>query len=84
MTISSAIEKKKKYDQYQNLGKLAKKEHPNSMIGSYFLARFYEENGRPKKAHKEYRSAFSLNEASYLTKDMMIEKINSLKEHFGL
>lgn len=84
MAISSAIEEKKKFDQYKDLGKLAQKEHPNSMIGSYFLARYYEENGRPRKAKKEYLEAFSLKEDSYLTKDMMLERINTLKEDFGL
>lgn len=84
MAISAAIEEKGKFDQYKDLGKLAQKEYPDSMIGSYFLGRYYEENGRPKRAKKEYLVAFSLNEASYLTKDMMLEKINQLKENFGL
>ena len=84
MTISSAIEEKKEFEQYEDLGKLAQKEHPESMIGSYFLARYNEELGKPKRALKEYQEAFSLNEASYLTKDMMIEKINSLKADLGL
>jgi len=84
MTISSAIEEKKAFEQYEDLGKLAQKEHPESMIGSYFLARYNEEIGKPKKALKEYQEAFSLNEASYLTKDMMLKKINSLKADFGL
>ena len=84
MTISSAIEEKKEFEQYEDLGKLAQKEHPESMIGSYFLARYNEELGKSKRALKEYQEAFSLNEASYLTKDMMIEKINSLKADLGL
>ncbi|MDR6299588.1 alpha/beta hydrolase [Mesonia maritima] len=81
--IADAIEISKEWDQYKDLGKLANDEHPNKMLGSYFLARYYEETGNAKKAMKEYQNAFALEEASYLTKDMMLKRIEQIKQDFG-
>lgn len=81
--IAAAIEKKEKFEYYEELGKIARKEYPNSLLGHYYLARFYEETGEPKKAMKTYRSAYILEEIGGITKDMMLDKANKIKTDFG-
>lgn len=83
MAISTAIEEKEKWDEYKDLGKLAEKTYPDTMIGPYFLARYYEETGKPKKALRKYQIAYPLQEISYLTQDMIFDKIEKLKADFG-
>ena len=81
--IAAAIEKNKAYDEYEALGKLARKEHPDTLLGHYYLGRFYEETGEPKKAMRTYRSAYILEEVGGYTKDEMLERADAIKRDFG-
>tara|TARA_R110002050_G_scaffold29630_6_gene76093 strand:+ start:8370 stop:9518 length:1149 start_codon:yes stop_codon:yes gene_type:complete len=81
--IEAAIEKKEEFQYYEDLGKLARKEYPKTLLGNYYLARFYEETGEPKKAMKTYQSAFILDEIGGITKDIVIEKADAIKKDFG-
>ena len=81
--ISAAIEKNELYEYYEALGKLARKAYPETLLGMYYMARFYEETGEPKKAMRTYQSAYTLKEIAGLTKDEMLEKANLIKEDFG-
>lgn len=81
--VSAAIEKNEYYEYYEALGKLARKAYPETLLGAYYIARFYEENGEPKKAMRTYQSAYTLEEVAGLTKDMMLEKAELIKEDFG-
>jgi predicted alpha/beta superfamily hydrolase len=81
--VASAIEKTKKFEYYEELGKMAGSEYPKTLLGSYYMARFYEENGDPKKAMKTYQSAYILEEVAGITKDLMLEKSDAIKADFG-
>lgn len=81
--ISAAIEKNELYEYYEDLGKIARKAYPETLLGTYYIARFYEETGEPKKAMRTYQSAYTLKEIAGLTKDMMLEKADLIKEDFG-
>lgn len=83
MAISTAIQKKEEWEDLEPLGRLAIKEHPQSMLGYYFLGFGYEQLGEPRKALKAYESGFSLDEEVFLTKDYMLDKVNKIKEDFG-
>lgn len=80
---SAAIEKTEKFQHYEALGKLARKQYPDTLLGNYYLARFYEETGEPKKAMKTYKSAYILEEIAGITKDLMLEKADEIKADFG-
>ena len=62
---------------------MARKQYPETLLGNYYLARFYEETGESKKAMKTYQSAYILEEIGGLTKDMMLERADSIKADFG-
>lgn len=81
--ISAAIEKTEKFEYYEALGNMARDSYPETLLGTYYLARFYEETGKPKRAMRTYQSAFILEEIAGLTKDMMLEKADLIKEDFG-
>ena len=81
--IEAAIEKKEQFQYFENLGELARKQYPDALLGHYYLARYYEEIGEPKKAMKMYRSAYILDEIGGITKDLMLEKADEIKADFG-
>jgi len=81
--ISAAIKKTKKFEYYEQLGKLARDHYPNTLLGNYYLGRFYEETGKPKKAMKTYQSAYILEEIAGVTKDHVLELSEQIKADFG-
>lgn len=81
--ISAAIEKNESFEDYEELGKMARDHYPKTLLGNYYLARFYEETGESKKAMRTYQSAYILDEIAGLTKDLMLEKADSIKADFG-
>jgi len=83
IAISTAIERKELWEELEPLGKLAIKEHPETMLGYYYLGLGYEQLGEPKKAMRAYENGFLLSEVAFLTKDYMLEKVNKIKEDFG-
>ncbi len=83
IAASTAIEKNEKWDDMEPLGKLANKEHPEKMLGYYYLGMFYEQTGEPKKAMRAYENGFQLEEVAFLTKDYMLDKVNKIKDDFG-
>ncbi|MEJ6791285.1 MAG: alpha/beta hydrolase-fold protein [Lacinutrix sp.] len=81
--VAAAINKSKKFEYYEPLGKLARKEYPNTLLGNYYLGRYYEEKGDTKKAMKTYQSAYILEEAAGITKDHVLELAEQIKVDFG-
>ena len=81
--IAAAIKKKENWEYYEALGNLARKQYQETLLGNYYLARFYEETGEPKKAMKTYQSGYVLNEIGGITKDHMLEQAEQIKADFG-
>lgn len=81
--IAAAIEKNETFEYYEELGKMARKTFPDTLLGAYYIARFYEETGEPKKAMRTYQSAYTLEEIAGITKDLMLEKAELIKQDFG-
>ncbi|POS01873.1 alpha/beta hydrolase [Flavobacterium croceum] len=77
--IEAAIVKNKANNEFELLAQLANKMFPKTMLGEYYLARYYEALGDAKRAAKSYQTAFTLPEVGDLTKDMMLEKADELK-----
>lgn len=77
------LERNENWEDLEKIGKLARKEYPEHMLGNYFLGVVYENQGKPKQALRTYQNGFLLQEASFLTKDIMYEKAERLKSDFG-
>jgi predicted alpha/beta superfamily hydrolase len=81
--ISAAIEKTENFEYFEDLGKRARDEYPETLLGSYYLARFYEEAGDSKKAMRTYQTGFTFDEIAGITKDMMLQRAEAIKADFG-
>ncbi len=77
--IEAAIVKNKAYDELEALSNLAQKNYPKSMLADYELGILFEKKGDFKKARKYYQSAYQKDEIGNLTKDMMLDKMDELK-----
>ena len=62
---------------------MASKDYPETLLGTYYLARYYEEMGEPKKAYRTYKSGYVLEEIAGISKDLMLEKAEEIKADFG-
>ena len=81
---AKAIKEKEKWDALKDLSKIAEKNHPNKILGNYYLALHFEKIGKPKKAIKYYEAAaYGYEEVENITKDKVLDKANELKELFG-
>lgn len=83
IAISTALEKNENWGELEKLGKLARKLYPDYMLGNYYLGTVYENTEKPKLAMKTFQNGFLLEEISFLTKDVMLEKAERIKEDFG-
>ncbi len=77
--IEAAILKNKAYAEFDKLADLARKTYPKTMLSDYHMAMMYEKTGEIKKAAKAYQVAFQKEEIGDLTKDMMLDKADELK-----
>mgnify|MGYP000926045838 CR=1 FL=1 len=81
--IAAAIQKTKQFEYYEDLGKIASKQHPNTILASFYMGRYYEEIGKLKKAMNTYKSAYTLQEVEGYTKDDLFERADKIKEEYG-
>ncbi|MFI8377606.1 alpha/beta hydrolase [Leeuwenhoekiella sp. NPDC079379] len=83
IAIAAALEKKADWDGFENLGKLARKEYPETVLGAYYIGRSYEGNGDTKKAMRTYESALVLKSAGDVDKDILMARAQRIKDDFG-
>lgn len=83
MAVYNAMEKTKKWEELKDLAKLANDHYPNTMLGTYFDARYDEEMGNPKRAMRSYQKAYGQDPISFLTVDFMLEKADKIKKDFN-
>ncbi|MFS4415889.1 alpha/beta hydrolase [Maribacter sp. 2307ULW6-5] len=83
MAIYAASLKKEDFESLKPLSDVCKAEYPETMLGFYFEAEYYEQMGEPKKALKTFEKAFLMEEIDFLTKDMALEKMDAIKADFG-
>lgn len=83
IAICTAAEKKKQWESLEIVAKLAKAQYPDTVLGDYYLARFYEETGQPKKAMRTYQAAYDKEEVDFITTDLMLDRADKIKQDFG-
>lgn len=83
IAIASAAERKKEWASLEQVAQLARKELPDTVLGPYYLGRFYEETGEPRKAMRTYQGAFDLEEVGFITVDLLLDKADKIKQDFG-
>ncbi|QAA81890.1 esterase [Aequorivita sp. H23M31] len=83
LATATAAEKRKKWDALREIAELAKKQYPNNVLGDYFLGRYYEATGNPKKAMRSYQNGFDKEDVDYITVDKMLDRAAEIKKDFG-
>ncbi|NND88494.1 MAG: esterase [Flavobacteriaceae bacterium] len=83
IATATASEKRKQWESLREIATLAKKQYPETVMGDYYLARYYEEVGDPKKAMRTYQGAYDKEEVQFITIDLMLEKADKIKIDFG-
>lgn len=80
LAVGTAAEKRKQWAALEDIGKLAKKQHPDKVIGNYFLGRYYEESGNLRKAIHEFNGAYDKEEVDYITIDLLLDRADDIKD----
>ncbi len=83
IATATASEKLKQWESLREIATLAKKQYPETVLGDYYLGRFYEETGESKKAMKIYQGAFDKEEVDFITIDKLLDRADKIKNDFG-
>ena len=76
--VAKIAEQREDLQSLYKLGKLANKLHPETLLGTYYLAQSAERLGKTKKAKKLYESALILDDALNIDKEYIATKIEEL------
>jgi hypothetical protein len=76
--VIKIAEQRDDLESLEKIGKLAKKLHPNSLLGTYYLAQHAEKVGKTKKAKKLYEAALTLEDVSHINRDYIFSRIDEL------
>ena len=83
IAIAAALEKNADWEGFENLGKLARDEYPDTILGAYYLGRALEGQGEPKKAMRTYEGALVLKDIGNINKDLLMMRAQRIKDDFG-
>jgi len=77
--VVNIAEQREDLESLQQIGKLASKLDPESSLGTYYLALYAEKIGKTKKAVKLYELALELDMKSFIDREMILSRVESLK-----
>lgn len=77
--MEEAIIQLEKFDEFVALSDLAKKQYPKSLLSDYYLAIMNDLKGDYRKAQKFYLAAFQKESIGDITKDMVFERNEAIK-----
>ena len=83
MATLKAAEKRKQWESLRDIATMASRQYPETVLGPYYLGRYYEETGEPKKAMRIFQGAYDKEEVEFITVDLMLDKADRIKEDFG-
>jgi len=78
-----AAEKRKQWESLRDIASMAIKQYPDTVLGYYYMGRYYEEVGEAKKAMRTFQGAYDKEEVDFITVDTMLDKADQIKEDFG-
>src|SRR5690606_9668928 len=78
--VAAAAMKKDDRDALRELSRLARKEFPDSMISAYYTGMYYENENNLKRALHNYQSGLLLKASDFIDKDMLLDKIYTIKD----
>ncbi len=83
IATATAAEKKNQWESLREIATLAKRQYPDTVLGDYYLGRYFEETGEPKKAMKTFQGAYDKEEVDFITIDKLLDRADKIKNDFG-
>ncbi|CAM3512588.1 alpha/beta hydrolase [Aequorivita lipolytica] len=83
IATATAAEKRNQWESLREIATLAKRQYPDTVLGDYYLGRYYEETGEPKKAMKIFQGAYDKEEVDFITLDKLLDRADKIKTDFG-
>ncbi|MDC3340875.1 alpha/beta hydrolase-fold protein [Flavobacteriaceae bacterium] len=83
LASASACEKLKQWESLREIATLATRQYPDLILGDYYMGRYYEETGDPKRAMRTFQGGFDKEEVDFITVDLMLDKADQIKYDFG-
>ena len=83
IATASACEKLKQWESLREIATLATRQYPDLILGDYYMGRYYEETGDPKRAMRTFQGGFDKEEVDFITVDLMLDKADQIKFDFG-
>jgi len=83
MATLKASENRKQWESLREIATMATRQYPETVLGPYYMGRYYEEVGEPKKAMRTFQGAYDKEEVEFITIDLMLDKADKIKEDFG-
>lgn len=83
IAAAKAAEKRKQWESLREIAQIARKQYPKTVLGKYYLGRYYEGTGEPKKAMRAYQDAYDKEEVGFITVDMLLDRADKIKTDFG-
>jgi len=83
LASASACEKLKQWESLREIATLATRQYPDLILGDYYMGRYYEETGDPKRAMRTFQGGFNKEEVDFITVDLMLDKADQIKYDFG-
>ena len=81
--IEQYIDEKEQFNFFKDLAKLAAVQYNETVLPSYYMGRFYEETGNPRKAMLIYRSAYNMDDFAEITREDLFYRANLIADDFG-
>ena len=83
IACATACEKQKQWESLREIASLAQRQYPDTVMGDYYMGRYYEETGDPKRAMRTFQAGFDKEEVDFITVDLMLDRADKIKEDFG-
>lgn len=83
LASASACEKLKQWESLREIASMATRQYPDLILGDYYMGRYYEETGDPKRAMRTFQGGFDKEEVDFITVDLMLDKADQIKYDFG-
>ena len=79
LAAATAAEKRHQWEPLRDIANLAKKQYPKTVLGDYYLGRYFEETGQAKKAMRTFQGAFDKDEVGFITVDHLLDRADKIK-----
>jgi len=83
LASATACEKLKQWESLREIASMATRQYPDLILGDYYMGRYYEEIGDPKRAMRTFQGGFDKEEVDFITVDLMLDKADQIKYDFG-